>query len=234
MTALIFPGQGADAGDPLTRWAGDDASEEFRDVEADAGISLTNILLKRPIVDTDTGQVATFIVTILPFLKWRQANSNGASAVRVVAGHSFGQVTAMVASSVLTLEEAIVVVSLRAQASYTAARARPGRMAAVLKCSLDDVESAIADVAPDRCWVANDNAPGQSVIAGDPAALDAVEQRLSRPGVRVVPLKIAGAFHTPFMRIAADLLRLRLPELKNRTSHPPIVLNANRPIRYDA
>ena len=113
------------------------------------------------------------------------------------AGHSLGQVTALIASGVLTLEDGVRFAARRAELTQAAADAHPGKMAALLGATPEQAEDACT-AAPDGCWVANDNAPGQVVIAGTARR----PRRRFRPG--------PGARRAPGHR----------PERRRRVPHP--------------
>ena len=124
-------------------------------------------------------------------------------------GHSLGQVTALIASGVLDLDDGVRFAARRAELTQAAADAHPGRMAALLGATIEQAEAACA-AAPDACWVANDNAPGQVVIAGTPDGVDAAIARGKELGVRrAMPLNVGGAFHTPLMNVRARRARRR-------------------------
>jgi [acyl-carrier-protein] S-malonyltransferase len=135
------------------------------------------------------------------------------------AGHSLGQVTALIAAGALPLDQGVQFAARRAELTQAAADARPGRMAALLGATVETAEDACG-AAPDACWVANDNAPGQVVIAGTPDGIDAAIARAKEIGVRkAMPLNVGGAFHTPLMADAAVRLA---PVLADVTFHDPI------------
>lgn len=140
------------------------------------------------------------------------------------AGHSLGQVTALIAAGVLSVEDGMRFAVERAEATQAAADRRPGRMAAVLGADDADVDAACA-AAPGACWRANENAPGQVVIAGTPAGVAAASAAV-RTG-KVVPLAVDGAFHTPLMQPAVDALRPTLAALPVRRGRAPVVSNGD-------
>lgn len=149
--------------------------------------------------------------------------------VACFAGHSLGQVTALIAAEVLSFEDGMRFALARADATQEAADRRPGRMAAVLGAAADEVDAACA-VAPDACWRANDNAPGQVVIAGTPEGVTTAAAAV-RHG-KVVPLAVGGAFHTPLMQEAVDALRPILARLPFEEGRAPVVSNGDaRPYR---
>ena len=113
----------------------------------------------------------------------------------------------------------------RAELTQAAADAHPGRMAALLGATVEQAEAA-CEAAPDGCWVANDNAPGQVVIAGTPEGVDACSARAKELGVkRATPLNVGGAFHTPLMREAADALPGVLAGVTFADPEAPVVSN---------
>ena len=92
----------------------------------------------------------------------------------------------------------------RAELTQRAADEHPGRMAALLGATVEQAAEACT-AAPDACWIANDNAPGQVVIAGTPEGLEAAVARAKELGVRrATALNVGGAFHTPLMASARD------------------------------
>jgi len=140
-------------------------------------------------------------------------------------GHSLGQVTALIAAGVLTLEDGVRFAARRAELTQAAADARPGRMAALLGASPEQAEQACT-AAPDESWLANDNAPGQVVIAGTERGIDTAGARAKELGVRkVMPLDVGGAFHTPLMGMASVALHEQLTTTSLTDSVLPVVSN---------
>src|SRR6185295_10166344 len=106
-----------------------------------------------------------------------------------------------------------------------AADDHPGRMAALLGATVEQATDACT-AAPDACWIANDNAPGQVVLAGTPEGLDAGIAAAKAAGARTAkPLAVGGAFHTPLMRPAADALRDDLATAPLSAPSAPVVSN---------
>ena len=141
------------------------------------------------------------------------------------AGHSLGQVTALIASGALELEDGVRFAARRAELTQSAADAHPGRMAALLGATIEQAEEACA-AAPDGAWVANDNAPGQVVIAGTPAGIELALARAKEIGVRrATPLKVGGAFHTPLMNSARDGLVDVLRDVSFNAPSAPVISN---------
>jgi [acyl-carrier-protein] S-malonyltransferase len=141
------------------------------------------------------------------------------------AGHSLGQVTALIASGVIDLDVGVRFAARRADLTQAAAEEHPGRMAALLGASIEQAEAACA-AAPDACWIANDNAPGQVVIAGTPDGLERALARAKDEGVRrATTLNVGGAFHTPLMNDARDGLIDALGAVSFSSTDAPIVSN---------
>ena len=113
----------------------------------------------------------------------------------------------------------------RAELTQAAADAHPGRMAARLGATLEHAEGA-CESAPDACWIANDNAPGQVVIAGTPEGVEIGSARAKELGVkRVTPLNVGGAFHTPLMHDASVALAAELSNVTFAAPAAPVVSN---------
>jgi [acyl-carrier-protein] S-malonyltransferase len=150
------------------------------------------------------------------------------------AGHSLGQVTALIAAGALPFDAGIRFAARRAELTQAAADAHPGRMAALLGATVEQAEEACA-AAPDACWVANDNAPGQVVIAGTPEGIEIASQRAREIGVkRVTALNVGGAFHTPLMRDATVGLAAELAVIEFDAPRAPVVSNHDATAYTDA
>lgn len=126
----------------------------------------------------------------------------------MVAGHSLGEFSALVANRTMTFEEALQLVSIRAMAMQKACEAVPSTMAAVLKYeSEEQVENICRSVAGEVVVPANYNCPGQLVISGSIRGIDEAIEKLTAAGVRrVVKLPVGGAFHSPLMEPAREEL----------------------------
>jgi [acyl-carrier-protein] S-malonyltransferase len=150
----------------------------------------------------------------------------------LVAGHSVGEYAALVAAGVLTIHDALRLVTVRAE--LMASASAEGGMIAVIGLDRDQVADIVATIAPpDELVVANDNAPGQIVISGTRRALAAAEGELRAAGARrAVPLRVSGAFHSPLMAGTADALEKAFAGVEWRDAEPPIVSNVTaKPIR---
>jgi [acyl-carrier-protein] S-malonyltransferase len=151
------------------------------------------------------------------------------------AGHSLGEYSAHVAARTLTVADAARLVRRRGELMLAAGQARPGAMAAVLGLATAEVEAACNDASGNGgvAVAANLNAPDQTVISGDPAAVAAAGEGCKARGAkRVVPLKVSGAFHSPLMAPALDGLREALGSADFADPAFPVIANASgMPVR---
>ncbi|WKZ83025.1 MAG: ACP S-malonyltransferase [Acidimicrobiia bacterium] len=206
--AVLFPGQGsqfvgmgADLFDAMPDLLGDSA-------DAVLGWSLRSVCLEGPeeaLTRTEVAQPALFALGFALFAALSRVSPSPAAA----AGHSLGEYTALAAAGVLGFSEGLALVAARGRAMSTAADVEPSGMAALLGAGFEEAEGLAAACrgSGGRLWVANMNAPGQAVVAGGAADLEWAAAHASDHGIRrVIPLKVSGAFHSPFMEpAAADL-----------------------------
>lgn len=120
-----------------------------------------------------------------------------------VAGHSLGEYAAMQASGMITLEDAFRLIKARAEAMDEAAKAQKGAMAAVMKLEPEKIAE-VCDNAKEYAAAVNYNSPQQTVVAGTPEGIAEVSTVFAEMGARVIPLNVAGAFHSKLMQGAAD------------------------------
>jgi [acyl-carrier-protein] S-malonyltransferase len=174
---------------------------------------------------TRNAQIATFALSLVILDAARRRGLDGAD-VTAVAGHSLGEYTALVAAGAVSDDEGARLVTERGEAMQHAAEIRPGTMAAVLGLESDGVDAACEGV--DEAWVANDNAPGQVVIAGTAAGVEEAGSRAKELGAkRVMALPVGGAFHTPLMSAAQDRLDAALRTARFRPPSTPVVANVD-------
>src|SRR6476659_4804633 len=209
--AVVFPGQGTQQPGMAAPWQDDPAWKIVEQAESALGEPLAPLLL-----DADAAP---------RLARTREATRAVLDDVVAFGGHSLGQVTALIAAGVVDLEAGVQFAARRAELTQAAADAHPGRRAALLGASIEDAEAACL-AAPDACWVANDNAPGQVVIAGTPDGVDAGIARAKELGVRrAMALAVGGAFHTPLMASARDGLVMTLADVTFSTPTAPVVSN---------
>lgn len=148
----------------------------------------------------------------------------------MVAGHSLGEFSALVASGAMDFEEGLKLVSIRAHAMQKACEMSPGAMAAVLALPADKIEAICSEVTSEGVHgvviAANYNCDGQVVISGDKAAVDEASRRLKEAGARrTLPLPVGGAFHSPLMEPARAELATGIEKAVIRTPKCPIYQN---------
>ncbi len=219
--ALIFPGQGAQVvgmgkafydAFPIVR-------ETFAEADAIVGRPLTKLIFEGPIEDlteTKNSQIALLTVGVALM---RLVKEQG--PIFAAAGLSLGEYGALVAADVLSFQDALQLVALRAQYMNDACAQTRGAMAAVL--GLNEIHLDEDDV-----WVANYNCPGQIVITGTPEGIARASEELKEKGAkRVLPLQVSGAFHSPLMRSAQERLKEHIDAVKIHA--PTIALVQNVP-----
>ena len=216
-TAFLFPGQGSQAQGMLSESA-DAVSRTFVEASEALGYDLWDLVQQGPLEQlnqTEFTQPALLTASIALWRLWAEA---GGSA-DFVAGHSLGEYSALVASGVLTLKDAVCVVQKRGQLMQAAVPLGAGGMAAVM--GLDDDKILIAcrqatlEVESGSVQPANLNAPGQVVISGTQAALDRAISLCQTAGAkRAIALNVSAPFHSELMRPAADDLRATLDDVK--------------------
>lgn len=147
----------------------------------------------------------------------------------VTAGLSLGQYSALAAAGAMDTETLIRLTAARGKAMAEAAAAHPGGMMAVLGMDAAALREALAPLQAQglAVWLANDNMPGQQVIAGSHASLAVAKDALAGQARRVLPLKTSGAFHTPLMAPAAAALALALDAATLRAPALPVYSNVS-------
>jgi [acyl-carrier-protein] S-malonyltransferase len=154
----------------------------------------------------------------------------------MLAGHSLGEYTALVAAGSLTLEDALRVIDVRARAMAKAELMNPGGMAAVIGLSavvLDEICQFIRGVG-DRVWIANFNSPEQLVVSGTKEGISQAGSLAKRDGARVINLPVSGAFHTPLMESALPELTDCIERTRIRNAEVPVYMNIDGEPRIDS
>lgn len=189
-----------------------------------SGRDVEHLLLRadaEELKQTRNSQLATFVASMVVLDAVERTGVEPAFH----AGHSLGEYSALTASGVLSFADGVRLVTERGNAMQAAADTATGTMAAVLGLDDDKVDLACRRIDGD-VWVANYNAPGQVVIAGDPGAIEAAGIAAKELGAkRVMPIKVGGAFHTPFMSPARDRLRKALADVDLRDPNRPVYAN---------
>ncbi len=224
--AVMFPGQGSQGAGMGAAWRDHPAWSVVTRAEAALDEPLAPLLLTESAADLTRTRDVQLAVLLTSLVVWEAAREALPAPV-AFAGHSFGQVTALIAAGALSLETGVRLAARRAELTQAAADRQEGRMAALMGAGPDQVAEACA-AAPGECWLANDNAPGQIVIAGTASGVERATKAATEAGVRrVIPLNVGGAFHTPLMQEAADGLAAVLAEIDFATPSAPVVSNAD-------
>lgn len=224
--AVIFPGQGSQAPGAGRPWQGQPAWSVVDEAEAATGLPLASLLLDASAEDLAGTRESQLSVLMASLVAWRGlAATIDEGDLVAMAGHSLGQITALIAAEAVSLSDGVRLAVARAEACAAAQAATGGAMLALLGADEDQATQACT-AAPGRAWVANLNGAGQVVVGGDADALDAVAERATELGVRRVrALTVDGAFHTPLMQAAADAFAPALAATTFSTPRFPVVTN---------
>ncbi len=235
MFALLFPGQGSQRPGMGQPWKGHPSWQVAERLSGVCGRDVAALLLDadaETLRATRNAQLATFALSLV-ILDAARREGLPRGPVVAVAGHSLGEYTALVAAGAVTEEEATRLVAERGEAMEAAAAANPGTMAAVLGLDSDAVAAACDGV--EGAWVANDNAPGQVVIAGTNAGVEEAGGRAKQLGAkRVMALPVGGAFHSPLMSPAQGRLDDALARAAFSPPSVPVVANVDAGAHHDA
>jgi [acyl-carrier-protein] S-malonyltransferase len=239
--AFVFPGQGSQSvgmGQALAA-ASPAAAAVFDAADGALGEPISRLAWEGPAEDLDRTENAqpALLATSIAYLAALRERSKAAGAPlpepAFAAGHSMGQYSALVAAGVLPLDVAIRLVRERGRLMQASGSGRPGAMAAII--GLDDARlpELIAEASTAGVFgVANRNAPGQVVVSGERAAIEAGAQAATRLGARrAIVLPVSVAAHSPLMAEAAEGMRAALTDIAFADPVPPLLANADaRPL----
>ncbi|HVR81370.1 MAG TPA: ACP S-malonyltransferase [Luteimonas sp.] len=238
LLAFVFPGQGSQSLGMLAELAElhPQIHDSFREASDGAGVDLWALAQGGPeamLNRTEYTQPALLAAGVSVWRLWQQ---RGGAQPAVLAGHSLGEYSALVAAGTLSLRDAAHLVRIRGQLMQDAAPAGTGAMAAVLGADDVLVQEVCSEVSGSEVVVpANYNSPGQIVIGGHAGAVDRALAQLAERGVRkVVKLAVSVPSHTPLMREAANRLSATMAGMHWHTPAIPVVQNVDAQVHDGA
>lgn len=240
--AFVFPGQGSQSVGMLDAWGDHPVVREVLD-EASQALSedIAQLIHEGPkeaLALTTNTQPVMLVAAVAAYRIWL---AEGGRVPDVVAGHSLGEYSALVAAGALSLTQAAPLVRFRAAAMQEAVPVGVGAMAAILGMSAENVVSGCAQAQAlfdpgtgEVVEAVNFNDPMQTVIAGSKAAVDKACEVLKANGAkRALPLPVSAPFHSSLMKPAADKLRERLEQISMLSPQLPVINNIDVAIESD-
>ncbi|MGE5622555.1 MAG: ACP S-malonyltransferase [Bacillota bacterium] len=234
--AFVFPGQGSQAIGMLNGFAGNAVVKQTVEEASDAlQVDLGKLIAEGPKEELDltTNTQPVMLTAAVAFYRaWLAA---GGKVPALVAGHSLGEYSALVAAGVIAFKDAVPLVRFRAQAMQEAVPVGQGGMAAILGLSDDDVRAACAEAAQGEVVEAvNFNAPAQVVIAGHKAAVErACEAAKAKGAKRALPLPVSAPFHSSLLKPASDRLHDYMSKLTFSAPQIPLINNVDVAVAQD-
>lgn len=226
-TIFVFPGQGAQyvgMGKALSEEFAP-AKELLQKADDVLGFSLSKVMFEGPEEElkmTANTQPALFVSSMMVF----EAIKAQGIPFDVVAGHSLGEYSAICAAGGFSFEDGLKLVRLRGTLMAEAGKTHPGAMAAIIGVDEEKIQELCDAVKSSGVVVpANFNCPGQIVVSGEVAAVNALVENCSASGVRAVPLSVSGAFHSPLMQSAQPGLAEAIAKTEFHDLQKPLIAN---------
>jgi [acyl-carrier-protein] S-malonyltransferase len=230
---IVAPGQGAQTPGFLTPWVENPAfAERLTWLSAVSGLDLVHYGTEadaETIRDTAVAQPLLVAAGLLAALELFPHPADAFGQIGAVAGHSVGELTAAAGARVISAEQAMVLVRERGNAMAAASAVTPTSMTAVLGGDRDEV---LAKLAQHGLTAANDNGPGQIVAAGTVEQLEAFAEDAPAKA-RLMPLSVAGAFHTEHMAPAVDVLGRLARSVSTHDARTPLISNRDGNVVHD-
>jgi [acyl-carrier-protein] S-malonyltransferase len=228
--ALVFPGQGSQTVGMMQAFAGSAVVRAtFDEASAALGQDLWQLVAEGPAEDLNATVNTQPVMLTAAYAMYRAWQEAGGPEPALVAGHSLGEYTALVAAGVIAFRDAVPLVRFRAQAMQEAVPIGTGAMAALLGLDDDQVRAACAAGAQGEVVEpVNFNAPSQVVIAGHKAAVERAAEAAKKLGAkRAVMLPVSAPFHSSLLKPAADRLAGRLADVAFASPRIPVVNNVD-------
>lgn len=226
----MFPGQGSQAVGMGKPWADafDVSRQAFSQANEVLGFDLAKLCWEGPDEDLQLTTNTQPAILTASVAIWRALDSQGVEA-KVMAGHSLGEYSALVAAGVLDFGDALCLVRKRGELMQRAVPVGEGAMAAILGMSVGSLQEVVDAAAQEQvCTIANLNAPGQTVIAGDRAAVERAMEGASQAGARrAVMLPVSAPFHSPLMVPVREALAPLLFDVEFADPRVPVVCNVD-------